>query len=86
MEPGLWIVILSALLALLTAFVLRGRAPSWAVAVLLALSGGVLAWGGMLLRSDPGPGEVFLGVAVMSVLVPMHVRIVLGPFGPRRKP
>jgi SHS2 domain-containing protein len=38
----------------------------------------------MLLRTDPGTGEVFVAVAAMAVLVPLHVRIVLGPFGPRQ--
>jgi len=38
----------------------------------------------MLLRTDPGTGEVFVAVVAMAILVPVHVRIVLGPFGPRR--
>lgn len=85
-EPGVWFVVLSSLVAVATAFVLRTRAPSWVVAALLAVSGGSLAWGGMLLRADPGTGEVFVAVAAMAILVPLHVRIVLGPFGPRRWP
>lgn len=83
MEPGVWVVVLSALVGSLTAFVLRTRAPGWMVAALLGASGAALAWGGMLLRPDPETGEVVLGAAAMSVLVPVHVRIVLGPFGPR---
>jgi hypothetical protein len=82
-EPGAWVVLLSAVLGAVAAFVLRTRAPAWAVAILLAGTGAVLAWGGMLLRPDPGTGEVVIGVAAMAVLVPLHVRIVLGPFGRR---
>lgn len=90
MEPGVWVVILSALVGSFTAFVLRTRVPGWVVAVLLAASGAALAWGGMLLRPDPETGEVVFGAAAMSVLVPVHVRIVLGAFGatgvtPRRR-
>lgn len=84
MEPGVWVVVLSALIGCFTAFLLRTRAPGWMVAALLAASGAALAWGGMLLRPDPETAEVVFGAAAMSVLVPVHVRIVLGPFGPRR--
>lgn len=85
MEPGTWIVAISAVTALFTAFVLRTRAPSWAVAAALAMSGGALMWGGLLFRANPGTGEIALGVAAMSLLVPIHVRVVLGPFGPLRR-
>lgn len=85
MQPGIWVVALSALVGSVTAFVLRTRAPGWAVAALLAGSGAALGWGGMLLRADPETEEIAFGVAAMSVLVPLHVRIVLGPFGPRRR-
>lgn len=84
MEPGVWVVVLSALVGSATAFVLRTRAPGWAVAALLVASGAALGWGGILLRDDPGTGETVFAAAAMSVLVPMHVRIVLGPFGRRR--
>jgi SHS2 domain-containing protein len=39
----------------------------------------------MLLRSNPGTGEVVFAAIAMSVLVPAHVRIVLGPFGPEHR-
>jgi SHS2 domain-containing protein len=80
-QPGVWVVVVSAVVGSVTAFVLRTRFPSWAVAALLIMSGAALGWGGMLLRAEPEIGEVVLGAAAMAVLVPMHVRIVLGPFG-----
>jgi SHS2 domain-containing protein len=83
-QPGVWVVIVSVLVGSISAFVLRTRAPGGAVVALLAGSGAALGWGGMLLRADPGPGEIAFGVVAMAVLVPMHVRIVLGPFGSRR--
>jgi SHS2 domain-containing protein len=82
-EPGVWVVVLSGLVGSVTAFVLRTRVPGWAVAALLVASGAALGWGGILLRDDPGIGEIVFVAAAMSVLVPVHVRIVLGPFGPR---
>ncbi|HZA26471.1 MAG TPA: archease [Actinomycetota bacterium] len=83
-QLGVWVVILSAIVGSATAFVLRTRIAGWAVAALLAGSGAALGWGGMLLRADPEAREIAVGVAAMAVLVPVHVRIVLGPFGPRR--
>ena len=84
MEHGVWVVVVSALVGSVTAFFLRTNLSGWAIAALLAISGAGLGWGGILLRSDPGRGEFVLVVLAMSVLVPVHVRIVLGPFGPRR--
>jgi protein archease len=83
-QTGVWVVVVAALVGSLTAFVLRTWASGWAVAALLAGSGAALGWGGMLLRADPESEEIAFGVVAMSVLVPLHVRIVLGSFGPRR--
>ncbi len=52
---------------------------------MLAASGAALGWGGLLLRRDPGMGEIALVLGAMSLLLPVHVRVVLGPFGPRRR-
>lgn len=84
MEPGVWVVVLSALVGSVTAFGLRTRVPGWAVAALLIASGAALGWGGILLRADPDTAEIVFAAAAMSVLVPVHVRIVLGPFGRHR--
>ena len=84
METGTLVLAGSWLVAAATAFVLRTRAPGPVTLVLLAGAGVGLAWGGMLLREDPHPAEVGVAVAALAVLVPAHVRIVLGPFGPRR--
>jgi hypothetical protein len=36
----------------------------------------------MLIQADPSIGEFVAAVAMLAGLVPAHVRIVLGPFGP----
>jgi hypothetical protein len=79
---GAWIVAVSAALALLTAFFLRTRLPAGLVLALLAVAGGGVGWGGMLLQPDPSTFEFVLTVALLAVLFPAHVRIVLGRFGP----
>lgn len=81
---GAWIVVASVAVGLVVAFVLRNVLPAAVVALALAACGAGIAWGGMLLRSDPPTGEVVAAVIVLAGLVPAHVRIVLGPFGPRR--
>lgn len=84
MDPAVWIVAASAALGLATAFGLRARGPGWVVAGLLAASGAGVGWGGMLLRPAPSAGEVAIAVGGLALLVPAHVRIVLGPLGRRR--
>lgn len=82
MRTGVWIVSASVAIGLVTAFLLRTRLPARVVLALLAACGAGIAWGGMLVR-DPSTGEVVLTLILLAVLVPSHVRIVLGPFGPR---
>ena len=85
MDSGAWIVAAAGAVGLMTAFLLRQRLPSIAVTAILAAVGAGLGWGGMLLQDDPSPGEFIAAVVLLAVLVPAHVRIVLGPFGPRRR-
>lgn len=84
MEPGTWIVAVAATVALAAAFALRTRAPALAVVAVLSLAGAAIGCGGMLLQPDPSIGERIVAVAGLAFLVPAHVRIVLGPFGPQR--
>ena len=84
MSAGAWVVVASVAVGLVMAFVLRNLLPAMVVALVLAACGAGIAWGGMLLRPDPSAGEVVAAVVVLAALVPAHVRIVLGPFGPRR--
>jgi hypothetical protein len=82
-DAAMWIVVAAGAVALLTAFPLRTRLPAPLVTVTLAVAGGAIGWGGMLLRPDPSVGELVAAVVLLAVLVPAHARIVLGRFGPR---
>lgn len=84
MEQGAWLAAASAGVAIVTALLLRRRLAPPAVMVLLALAGAGLGWGGMLIQPDPSTLELVAAVAMLAFLVPAHVRIVLGPFGPAR--
>ncbi|HEX2026194.1 MAG TPA: hypothetical protein VHH92_07345 [Actinomycetota bacterium] len=79
---GTWIVVVSAVVALVTGFLLRTRMPAVAVAVVLVAAGAGVGWGGLLLQEDATVAETIITVVAMAVLVPAHVRIVLGRFGP----
>jgi hypothetical protein len=85
-EPaGAWIAGAAAALVVLTSFGLRTRIPAPAVAALLAAAGAAIGWGGMLLQPDPPLSQVVFTVMALAALVPFHVRVVVGPFGPRRR-
>ena len=79
---GTWLVVISACLAVFTAFVLRTRVAAMLGVALLAAAGAGVGWGGMLLQPDPSGFEFVLAIALLALLVPAHVRIVLGRFGP----
>ena len=70
----------AVLVGLLAAFGLRGRVPGAVDIVLLAASGAGLAVGGLLLL-DGSPAEYAVLVPLLAVLLPLHVRAVLGPLG-----
>jgi hypothetical protein len=83
-DQGAWLASASSAVAVATAFLLRPRLAAGAVTLILAAAGAGIGWGGILLQADPSAGELVAAVAMLAVLVPAHVRIVLGPFGPRR--
>jgi hypothetical protein len=84
-DAGAWIVAIAVLVGLVAAFPVRSRLPGSVVAILLVVAGAGMGIGGMLLQEDPPAWEVVLAVVLLAVLVPAHVRIVLGPFGPPRR-
>lgn len=71
-------------LATVTSFWLRTRMPASLVAGLLMMAGAAIGWGGMVLQPRPSPFQTVLAVAALAVLVPFHIRVVLGPFGAQR--
>ena len=82
---GVGFVVLGAAVGVAVSFVLRTRIPAPVVLLLLAAAGAAIGWGGMTLQPDPPFPQVVFVVVTLAVLVPFHVRIVVGPFGPRRR-
>jgi hypothetical protein len=83
-DQGAWLAAVSAAVAVAAALLLRRRLAPLALIVILALAGAGIGWGGMLIQRDPSPGELVAAVVMLAALIPAHVRIVLGPFGPPR--
>lgn len=81
---GIALLISGGAVALLSAFVLRTRAPAAVVALILVACGAALGVGAMLVQDRVSTTNWIVGVAALTVLVPAHVRVVLGPFGPPR--
>lgn len=81
---GAAVLAVSWVVALTAAFILRPRVAPPITLVLLVLAGAGLGLGGMMLRLDPHPAERIVAIVLLAVLVPAHVRIVLGAYGRRR--
>lgn len=78
-----WVAVGAAAVAGAAVGFLRTRVPAPASVVVLAASSAALAWGLIHHRPDPSAVEIVLAVSAMAVLGPVHVRALLGPFGPR---
>jgi hypothetical protein len=79
---GIALIVAGAVVALATAFLLRTRVPAFLVAVVLAVCGVALGVGVLLVQDHVSTANWILTVALLAFLVPAHVRVVLGRFGP----
>ena len=86
MYETLGIALICAASALLLGVAL-GLRPRAAVGLLLSgLGGAALAAGALLVQPHASAADWVVAVGAMIVLAPTHIRIVLGPFGPLKKP
>jgi len=83
---GIALIVAGAAAALLTAFVLRTRAPGPLVAAVLTLCGAALGAGALLVQGHVSTTNWVLTLVLVGFLVPAHARLVFGPFGPPRAP
>jgi hypothetical protein len=79
---GIALIVGGAVVALATAFLLRTRAPGAVVAAVLAACGVALGVGASLVQDHVSTTNWVLTIALLAFLVPAHVRVVLGRFGP----
>ena len=80
---GIGLLVGGAVAALVTAFVLRARAPAPVVTTVLVGCGVALAAGALLVQRHVSRTNWILTVVLLAFLVPAHVRVVLGRFGRR---
>ena len=83
MHTGVGVALISsaAVLSLAVGFVLRRRTPPRVAIGLAALGGVGLAAGALLVQSRASVADWVVAVAAMALLWPLHIRVVLGPFG-----
>ena len=78
---GIALIVAGSLVGLAFAFVARRRAPAVLVAAVLALCGLALGAGALLVLHHVSVTNWTVTLVLMAILVPAHVRVVLGPFG-----
>ena len=83
---GVALIVAGGAIGLVTALLLRTRAPAIVIAGVLTGCGLALGAGALLVQDHVSTTNWVLTLALIAFLVPAHVRIVLGPFGPRPGP
>jgi 1-acyl-sn-glycerol-3-phosphate acyltransferase len=83
---GIAFIVAASLLLVLVAFVLRPRVLARTSLPLAALGGAGLAAGALLVQPHASAADWSVAVPAMALLAPAHIRIVLGAFGPLKKP
>jgi hypothetical protein len=81
---GIALIMAGSLVGLAAALVLRTRAPAPVETAVLAACGLAVGTGALLVQDhDVSRTNWVLTLVLTPVLIPAHVRIVLGRFGPR---
>jgi hypothetical protein len=78
---GVALISMGALAWVAVSFGLRTRAPKVVVVVLLAVSGALVAAGGLLVQSGVTDAEWVITVGGMAAGACLETRMMLGPFG-----
>jgi hypothetical protein len=80
---GVGLMVGASAVGLAVALLLRARLPAWAVASMLSVCGGVVGAGALLVQEEAGAADWAVTVTSLCLLVPLHVRVMLGPLGRR---
>ena len=83
MHPALGVAVILAgvALSLVVGLALRGRVAVSLAVALASTAGAGLAAGALLVQRHASPADWALALAAMAVLWPLHIRVVLGPYG-----
>jgi hypothetical protein len=78
---GVGLVAGGTVVSVAVGFGLRGRAPARVSIGLAALAGAALAAGALLVQRHASAGDWIVATLALAVLWPVHIRVVLGPYG-----
>jgi hypothetical protein len=83
---GIVLIVAASALLLAVALVLRPRAPAAVGMLLSGVGGAALSAGALFVQPHASAADWAVAVGAMAFLAPVHIRVVLGPFGPLKKP
>jgi hypothetical protein len=78
---GVGLIVAACTVSVAVGFGLRGRSPAPLSIGLAALAGGALAAGALLVQPHASAGDWIVALGVLALLWPVHIRVVLGPYG-----
>lgn len=81
---GAVVIVLGGAVALLTVGWLRSTLPPVAVDALMALAGGLIGVGGLLMIDDVSAASWIAGPVALAVIAPLNVRALFARGGPFR--
>jgi len=82
---GVILIASGGVAVLVTAFLLRTVLPAVAVFALLAAGSVIVGAGALVVQDGVTAADRVVTLVALAVLGPAHVRVVLGPFGARRR-
>lgn len=83
---GIVLIVAGSAGVLLTAFVLRRRLPATLVYLLLAVSSVLVGAGSLVVQDHVTTADWIVTLAFLVTLGPVHVRFLMGAFGPDAPP
>jgi hypothetical protein len=83
---GILLIVGGALGVLATAFLLRRLLPAPGVFLLVAAFSVTLTAGALVVQDHVTTADWVVALIAMGLLGPLHVRVLLGPFGPSARP
>lgn len=78
---GVALILAGAVLGLVAMFVLWDRIPAALALGSMSVCGALVGAGGLLVQDEAGVGSWILALVLLSVLGPIHGRLVMGPPG-----
>jgi hypothetical protein len=79
---GVALIVAGAAVVAVTGFVLRRRLPAPVVVLLVAGASVAIGAGALVVQDHTTMADWVVALGAMAVLGPLHIRVLVGPFGP----